>query len=112
MLLIVGCGGEKASVDTATTEVTVKGTVRLQGKPLDKGTVTFNPSNYARKVAPRQAGIGKDGTYSVTTLVGRNEVLVDSPQIRKDPRLAYKRFTFTVQDGASPFDIDVKPDAP
>lgn len=41
------------------------------------GGITFDPSNIHRKDAEvRTAAIGKDGSYTVTTLVGENMVSV------------------------------------
>jgi len=68
----VGCGNPDAPpVSGSMDEVTVKGTVRVRGKPVNNGIVTFRTSNINRPMAPtREAPIAKDGTYTIKTLVG------------------------------------------
>src|SRR3954452_21607866 len=56
-----GCNGGRPPVDTSTTEATITGTVKIRGKPVTEGKVSFDPSNVARKWEPaRTATIGKD----------------------------------------------------
>jgi hypothetical protein len=105
-----GCGDERPAVESSMAEATVRGTVRIKGKLATRGTVTFDPSNYLRKdAAARSARIAKDGTYSVTTLVGENTVMVQSPDLGRNSRLAYNEQTFVVKDGTNTFDIDLSP---
>ncbi|WP_337177289.1 hypothetical protein [Paludisphaera sp.] len=79
-----GCGDGAPSVETSTAEATVQGKVTFNGKPVTKGEVTFDPSNHLRKNATtRSAALGADGTYTATTLVGANQVFVNSPELRK-----------------------------
>ena len=76
-----GCGESKPAVDTTTAEAKVSGVVRVRGKPMDGGEVSFDPSNMERQDAGhRKATIGHDGSYSVTTLQGRNV----GPDLRPD----------------------------
>src|SRR5689334_20544731 len=94
-----GCGDGRPAVESSRSEATVRGTVRIKGKAATRGTVTFDPSNYLRKdVGARSARIAKDGTYSVTTLVGENTVTVQSPDLGRNSRLAYNEQTFVVKD--------------
>jgi hypothetical protein len=74
-----GCGGGSApAVSSSMTEATVSGTVTIKGKPATGGQILFDPSNINRRDArPRTAAIGKDGSYTVTTLVGENLVSVE-----------------------------------
>src|SRR3954447_16518196 len=75
VIVVSGCGDGRPSVDTSTTEATVKGTVSIRGKPATGGQVSFDPSNVARKSeTARKVPIGKDGSYEVKTLVGLNQV--------------------------------------
>lgn len=98
-----GCGEGKPSVDTSTAEATVKGTVTLNGKPATQGEVVFDPANYQRKdAAPRSAPIESDGSYSVTTLTGTNQVNVNSPELTDSDVAALE---FDVQSGDNTFDI-------
>jgi hypothetical protein len=71
--------------------------------------LSFNPANYKRPVGAVQAAIGKDGTYAVKTLVGKNQVNVDSPEVRKDSDLAYQFLTVDVQEGENTVNIDLPP---
>lgn len=106
-----GCSGDgPPSVSTSTDEATVKGTVTVRGKRLARGTVTFNPSNHLRKdAASRTADIAKDGTYSITTLVGGNVVSVQAPEVKKVPGLEYEELSYDVQAGENTFDIVLPP---
>src|SRR5262249_35546580 len=68
-----GGGGGPPPADTTTAEANVHGTITFKGKPVTKGEVAFDPSNYLRKnEASRRVEIGKDGSYSVKTLAGVN----------------------------------------
>lgn len=102
-----GCSGGAPAVDTSTAEATVSGKVSFSGKTATKGTVVFDPSNYKRKDAsPRSAEIGADGSYTVTTLVGQNQVSVNSPELKNSD---YPPIEFDVQSGDNTFDIEVTP---
>ena len=47
-------------------------------------------SNMERQDVPhRKATIGHDGTYSVTTLQGRNVARISGPMVKKEPQLGY-----------------------
>jgi hypothetical protein len=110
-LLVVtwGCDGTPA-VDTTTAEATVSGVVKVHGKPMAGGEITFDASNNQRtSETPRKAPIGKDGTYSITTLQGRNTARISSPMVAKDPQLAYGIYTIDVQPGENTFNIDLPP---
>jgi hypothetical protein len=73
-----GCDNGTPSVSGSTEEATVKGSVTIKGKPATGGQILFDPSNINRRDArPRTAAIGKDGSYTVTTLVGENLVSVE-----------------------------------
>jgi hypothetical protein len=104
-----GCGG-KPSVDTSTAEAKVSGTVKVNGKPMTSGTVTLDPSNYARKdAAPRTGEIHADGSYEVTTLVGKNRVQISGPEITKNPGLGYANETIDVPSTGMTHDIVLPP---
>jgi hypothetical protein len=106
-----GCSDGTPSVDTTTAEATVSGVVKVHGKPMAGGEITFDASNNQRKDEPlRKAPIGKDGTYSITTLQGHNSARISSPMIAKDPQLAYGIHTIEVQPGENTFNIDLPPD--
>ena len=105
VLVGLGCGEGKPSVSSDTTESTVKGTVTIKGKLASKGKVVFDPANYLRKdVTARSTDIGKDGTYTVKTLVGGNSVRVEGPEAEK-AGAAYMSIDFDVKAGENTLDI-------
>jgi len=104
-----GCS-DRPSVVSSTAEAKVTGTVKVKGKPMTAGTVTLDPSNYARQNAnPRTGEIKSDGTYEVTTLVGKNGVRVAGPEITKNPGLGYANETIDVPSGGMTHDIVLPP---
>ena len=104
-----GCS-DRPSVVSSTAEAKVTGTVKVNGKPMTSGTVTLDPSNYARKDAnPRTGAIKSDGTYEVTTLVGKNAVRVAGPEITKNPGLGYANETIDVPAAGMTKDIVLPP---
>lgn len=106
-----GCGDGTPAVDTTTAEATVSGVVKVRGKPMDGGEIAFDASNSQRpNEVARKAPIGKDGTYSITTLQGRNSARISGPAVKKDPQLAYGILTFDVQPGENTWNIDLPPD--
>ena len=48
LAISAGCSGTP-SVESSTTEATVKGTVTARGKPVTEGELRFNPTNYMRE---------------------------------------------------------------
>jgi hypothetical protein len=100
-----GCSESAPSVETSNAEATVKGKVTLNVKPVTKGEVTFDPSNHLRKNATTRAvEFGSDGTCTITTLVGVNQVFVNSPALRKTE---VGTIEYDVQSGDNTFDIDL-----
>jgi hypothetical protein len=77
---------------------------------MTSGKVTLDPSNYARENSqPRTGEIKPDGTYEVTTLVGRNIVRVAGPEITKKPALGYANETIDVPSDGMTHDIVLPP---
>lgn len=110
LFVAAGCAGESPpSVSTSTEEATVKGTVKYRGKPVTKGEIRFDPSNIRRNQAgPVSAPIGKDGSYTVKTLVGTNVVSFNIPALAKAaPKLVYTTFNYDVPAGESTYDVDL-----
>jgi len=109
MVLMVawGCGGGAPSVSGSKSEATVKGTVTINGKLASSGTVIFDPSNTERRdVGPVNAAIGKDGGYSLKTLVGANVVTVSGKDLlQQAPEIQFEKLTHDVQGGENTFDI-------
>src|SRR4051794_33165492 len=88
LVIIWGCGDAKPSVNSSMTEATVKGTITIRGKPANGGTISFDPSNYKRKSEPaRTASIGKDGSYTIKTLVGLNQVTFSGSEFARERAL-------------------------
>jgi hypothetical protein len=108
--ILPGCdGGSAPSVDGSTTEATVKGVVKVDGTPATEGEIVFNPANNRRpNVAPRSAPIGKDGTYTVKTLTGENEVKLVGSLVKKNPVAGRSARVFNVKTGENTFDVDAK----
>lgn len=105
---VAGCGGGSTpSVDTSNTEATVKGTVRIDGKPATEGEISFDPSNYQRKNAElHTAQIGKDGTYTVKTLTGENTIRLGGTLVGKSQVLSQQTRSLNVQPGDNTFDFE------
>ena len=86
---------------------TVKGTVSVEGKPLQAGTITFDPSNINRKDVSARTVDVTGGNYSVTTLTGENLVSVHSPEVDRDPILSTNQRVVDVQAGESTVAIEL-----
>jgi hypothetical protein len=119
LLLVViapaGCDSGKPPVEDSLEEATVKGTVKVRGKPLDGGEIVFNPSNPKRIVPARIAPIGKDGSYTVKALIGLNIVTATPPKARNRSQgratfgLEYDEKSVDVKPGESTVDLDFLP---
>jgi hypothetical protein len=99
-------------VSSSSEEATVKGTVRIQGKAVTNGIVTFRTANVRRPSSPnREAQISKDGTYTVKTLVGDNYVQVSCKELAmpKNRQFIDVEQTITVNSGEQTIDIDIPP---
>jgi hypothetical protein len=118
--LLMACSGcdphaGAPPVSGSLEEATVKGTVRLFGKPVTNGNIIFNCSNIRRPNAGvRQARINPDGTYSVKTLVDENYVSVDCKELQTPKNRMYmdNDRTFMVKRGENTFDFDIPEFAP
>lgn len=108
--VVLGCGDDKPPVDTSSEEATVKGKVTLRGKPVVKGNIRFDPSNYLRRDATaRSAPIQPDGSYEVKTLVGLNRVSFLVPEITRDPALQDVALECEVKAGDNSFNAVLPP---
>ena len=109
--IVGGCGGSPPSVDTSHTEATVKGVVKVDGVPATEGDIVFDAANYKRKdVAARSAPIGKDGTYTIKTLTGANQVRLGGALAHKKPILQREMREVNVASGENTYDFEVKSD--
>jgi hypothetical protein len=112
VIALPGCElqGGVPPVSSSLEEATVKGIVRLHGKVIDNGKIIFHCANINRPNAGvRETSIGKDGAYSVQTLVGGNTVELQCRELR-DPKtrrpIPYE-LHFDVEPGENTLDIDI-----
>lgn len=131
MFFLIGCGSNRK-------EVAITGTVKVEGKPVDGGTIQFIPVN---KDSFEGGGIIKNGTFKATVPYGEmlvkfrgveyvekdadgnplgGKIITDAegvPVNVVDPpakRLIPDRYWFnsdvkvTVKTGKEPFDFDLK----
>ena len=104
-----GCGesgdGGKAA---PRADATVAGKIMIKGKPAAKGRINFEPVDApgGLPVASNVAQVGKDGTYSVTTRTGSNDVTVSGTG---DPKTdaSYNKTSFEVQPGSNTLNLDL-----
>ena len=100
-----GCGSP--SVSTSTDEATVHGKVTIKGVLAKGGRIYFDPTSVNRQSAPvMSAEIGKDGAYSIKTLVGENRVNVETPETRRDANLSTPE-RIDVKTGDNTYDVTV-----
>lgn len=113
LTLAGGCGGgATAPANSSTAETSVHGTVKVRGKAIDNGYLEFDPTNINRPTAPiAKAEIGKDGRYTAKTLVGPNNVTVQSRETRGDSTLQSPVF-LDAQAGENTLDIELPPPVP
>jgi hypothetical protein len=106
---IGGCEPGPPSVDSSKTEATVKGVVKVAGAPATEGEIIFDPSNAQRKdEGPRTAKIGKDGSYTIKTLTGRNQVRLGGDLVHKKAILGRETQSVDVKSGEMTYDFVVK----
>lgn len=114
LVAAVGCSSNPAAsaLTSSMEEATLHGTVRVKGKAVNNGTLSFRTAHVNRPNSPtKSVNINKDGSYSVTTVVGENYVEVTCKELNvKDA----KKFRGTeqlimVQSGDNAADIEVPP---
>lgn len=111
MIPFSGRGGTAPAMSSSTEEATGSGTIKYEGKPVIQGQVHFDPSSNARKDAQtRTATIAKDGTYTVSTLVGRNRVRFTGMTSKRN--LSFEELGREVQRGSQTLDFDIVPTQP
>jgi hypothetical protein len=102
-----GCGDGKPSVDTSLNEATVTGVVTVRGVPATGGTIHFNPSNAGRLVPTRTAQIGPDGSYTIKTNTGDNQVTFGGEVATKNTGVGLMREYASVQAGSNKIDYNL-----
>ena len=73
ILMFAGLGVWVTGCRPANDEVTISGTVTLEGEQLESGVITFTPRDGATHVS---GGIIEDGAYRVSVLPGEKIVLI------------------------------------
>ena len=106
LITLSGCEAPPPAAATSNTEVTVKGVVKVDATLASDGDVVFDPSNYQRQGVPRKAPIGKDGSYSIKTLVGQNTIKLGGELARKYQNLQHKQQVYEVQNGDNTHDLE------
>jgi hypothetical protein len=71
LLIPTACGPRRPKLEYAA----VSGTVKLDGKPLDRGRVVFFHTASGESAV---GGIKSDGTYTLQAPTGENSIFVDS----------------------------------
>jgi len=109
-----GCSSNPAasSLTSSMEEATLKGTVRVNGKPVNNGTLSFRTAHINRPNSPtKPTTINPDGTYSVTTIVGENYVEVTCKEMNtpKTKRFRGTEQLIMVQSGENSVDIEIPP---
>jgi hypothetical protein len=103
-----GCGGGVPSGNTISPQagqMTIKGTVKIQGKLASSGTVEYKSADGTSKSAP----ISKNGSYSLTAPQGAYAVTVTTPEITRKPSLGNAVLHHDVQRGENRINIEIPP---
>jgi hypothetical protein len=117
ILLLSGCSGENLDL------LPVSGRVYLGGQPLTTGAVSFHPTNITGHVPT--GTIDKEGRYTLSTAYqpgappGRYKVIIHATEpVEQAPGKASPGLPKSIipprynESASSPFEIEVKPDAP
>jgi hypothetical protein len=107
LTVISGCGDGKPYIDTSLTEATMSGVVSVKGVPATGGTILFNPSNSGRIVPIRTAPIGSDGSYTIKTLTGTNQVSFEGDIAAKNRGVGLIKDFAEVTTGMNKKDFDL-----
>jgi hypothetical protein len=102
-----GCGEGKPYVDTSLNEATVTGIISVKGKPATGGKINFNPSNSGRIVGTNSADIGPDGSYTIKTYTGDNQVTFSGEVAVKNSGVGLLREYAIVKPGDNKIDYDL-----
>ena len=110
----IGCSSNPAAsaLTSSMEEATLKGTVRVNGKPVNNGTLSFRTAHVNRPNSPtKNVNINKDGPYSVTTVVGENYVEVTCKELNTPQTKKFRgaEQLIMVQSGENTVDIEVPP---
>ena len=114
LVAAVGCNSNPAAsaLTSSMEEATLHGTVRVNGKAVNNGTLSFRTAHINRPNSPtKNVSINKDGSYSATTVVGENYVEITCKELNAK---ATKKFRGTeqlimVQSGDNAVNIEIPP---
>lgn len=84
---LVGCGPAIG---------TISGTVTIDGKPLDKGSIQFSA---AEGNAPPATGKIENGSYSVRTNLGKKRVQISAPKFKQVPKMKGSQEMMEIPEG-------------
>jgi hypothetical protein len=109
-----GCSSNPAAsaLTSSMEQATLKGTVRVNGKPVNNGTLSFRTAHINRPNSPtKNADINKDGTYSVTTVVGENYIEVTCKEMNTPQAKRFRGLEqlIMVKSGENNVDIEIPP---
>lgn len=105
---VAGCDDGTPSVASGNEEVSVAGTVKFKGQPVEDGEIIFDGSNVKRKDGTFRTAKVKAGAYELKALIGGNMVSVHSKAIDKDPSLsANSKFVELKTGEENKVDIDL-----
>ncbi len=108
LVVAMGCGEGRPPVDESLSEATVRGVIKLKGVPAaGGGMVIFNASNVMRKVPAVSATIMEDGSYSLKTYTGGNEVKFNGPFMKDERGLALTTRYCELDAGENVIDFDL-----
>ena len=105
-----GCGEDKPSTESSTTEAKVTGTVMIHGKPMTSGELRFNPQNYSAQGRPGPEGDHQQGWDLRGHDPGRperGEYL--GPRDHQGAATGIRRKTIDVKDGTNTLNIELPP---
>ncbi len=105
-----GCGGSRRNGKLPTL-IPVKGRVTYKGKPIEKGTVKFEPDGYGRNASGR---LQSDGTFVLTTLkdgdgvvAGQHRVTVTDTGVKSSKDVLANKWASAAASGLT---AEVDPD--
>lgn len=108
---VSGCGNPDApKVTGSQAEVTVTGIVRVRGKPVNNGSISFKTATINLPQVPlREVPIGNDGRYTVKTQIGDHIVSVTCKELNdpKNRRFLENEQKIQVSSEKNNIDIDI-----
>ncbi len=106
---VSGCDNPNApKVTGSLDEATVTGIVRVRGKPVNNGSISFKTANTNPPRVPlREVQIGKDGRYTVKAIVGDNIVSVSCSELNAPKNRMFLENEQKIQVSSEKNNIDI-----